>query len=46
MKKTYKLQDLDCANCAAKMENGVLNVHLPKRERVQQPERLKQITIG
>ena len=23
MKKTYKLCDLDCANCAAKMENAI-----------------------
>ncbi|MCC8111470.1 MAG: cation transporter [Ruminococcus sp.] len=23
MKKVYKLQDLDCANCAAKMENAI-----------------------
>lgn len=23
MKKVYKLQDLDCANCAAKMEAGI-----------------------
>lgn len=23
MKKIYKLEDLDCANCAAKMENGI-----------------------
>lgn len=23
MKKVYKLQDLDCANCAAKMEEAV-----------------------
>lgn len=23
MKKIFKLQDLDCANCAAKMENAV-----------------------
>lgn len=23
MKKTYKLQDLDCANCAAKIENAI-----------------------
>ena len=23
MKKTFKLIDLDCANCAAKMENGI-----------------------
>ena len=23
MKKTYKMIDLDCANCAAKMENAI-----------------------
>ena len=23
MKKTYKLRDLDCANCAAKMETAI-----------------------
>ncbi|MDL2252604.1 cation transporter [Ruminococcaceae bacterium OttesenSCG-928-I18] len=23
MKKTYKLEDLECANCAAKMENAL-----------------------
>ena len=23
MKKKFKLQDLDCANCAAKMERGI-----------------------
>lgn len=23
MKRTFKLQDLDCANCAAKMEAGI-----------------------
>lgn len=23
MKKTYQLRDLDCANCAAKMESGI-----------------------
>ena len=23
MKKTFRLQDLDCANCAAKMEDGI-----------------------
>lgn len=23
MKKVYRLQDLDCANCAAKMERGI-----------------------
>ena len=23
MKKTFELEDLDCANCAAKMEDGI-----------------------
>lgn len=23
MKKTFKMRDLDCANCAAKMENAI-----------------------
>ena len=26
MKKTFKLIDLDCANCAAKMENNIRNI--------------------
>ncbi len=26
MKKTYKLEDLDCANCAAKMENAIKDI--------------------
>lgn len=26
MKKVYKLQDLDCANCAAKMERAVSGI--------------------
>lgn len=26
MKKVYKLRDLDCANCAAKMENAVSKI--------------------
>ena len=26
MRKASKLQDLDCANCAAKMENGIKNI--------------------
>lgn len=26
MKKTYKLMDLDCANCAAKMEVGIKKI--------------------
>lgn len=26
MRKTFKLQDLDCANCAAKMESGIKKI--------------------
>lgn len=26
MKKVYKLEDLDCANCAAKMENAIAKI--------------------
>ena len=26
MKKKFKLQDLDCANCAAKMEEAIKNI--------------------
>ena len=26
MRKVFKLQDLDCANCAAKMENAIKNI--------------------
>ena len=26
MKKTYKMQNLDCANCAAKMENAISKI--------------------
>ena len=26
MKKSYKLEDLDCANCAAKMERGIQEI--------------------
>ena len=26
MKKNYKLEDLDCANCAAKMERAVAKI--------------------
>ena len=27
MKKIYKLRDLDCANCAAKMENAIAKLN-------------------
>ena len=26
MKKKFKLEDLDCANCAAKMEDGIKKI--------------------
>ncbi len=26
MKKKYKLEDLDCANCAVKIEEGIQNI--------------------
>lgn len=26
MKKVYRMKDLDCANCAAKMEEGIRNI--------------------
>ena len=26
MRKTFKLQDLDCANCAAKMEHNIAKI--------------------
>lgn len=26
MKKTYRLENLDCANCAAKMERGIKKI--------------------
>ena len=35
MKKTYLLEDLDCANCAAKMEKAV-----------SQPEGIKEASIN
>ena len=38
--------DVDQEKIEARMENGVLNVHLPKREKIQKPEKVKQITIG
>lgn len=34
MKKTFKLQDLDCANCAAKMERGIAKIDGVKQANV------------
>ena len=34
MKKKFKLIDLDCANCAAKMEEGIKNISGVKDARV------------
>lgn len=27
MKKSYKIENLDCASCAAKMERAIKNIH-------------------
>ena len=32
MKKTFKLRDLDCANCAAKMENAICKLEQRHRQ--------------
>ena len=37
--------DVDHEKIEACMENGVLNVPLPKREKIQKPETVKQISI-
>lgn len=34
MKKTYKLEELDCANCAAKMEAAIARIEGVKSVRV------------
>ena len=34
MKKTYKLKDLDCANCAAKMESAIKKINGVKDAKV------------
>lgn len=34
MKKTYKLENLDCANCAAKMENAIAKLDGVERANV------------
>lgn len=33
MKKKFKLQDLDCANCAAKMEEAIKKLRVSQMRR-------------
>ena len=37
--------DVDAEKIEAKVENGVLNVHLPKKDKIQKAEAIKQIAI-
>ena len=37
--------DVDADKIDAKVEHGVLNVHLPKKEKAQQPDTVKQIAV-
>ena len=38
-------EDAEADKIEAKVEHGVLNVHIPKKEKVQQPETVKQIAV-
>ena len=38
MRKAFKLQDLDCANCAAKMENAISNDEAERACRKIEPD--------
>jgi HSP20 family protein len=38
-------EDVNADQIEAKMENGVLNIHLPKKEKVEKTEELRQITV-
>ena len=37
--------DVNAEGIQAKMENGILNIHLPKLQKIDKPEALKQITV-
>nr|MCR5407944.1 Hsp20/alpha crystallin family protein [Bacteroidales bacterium] len=37
--------DVNADAIEAKMENGILNVHLPKLQKIDKPESVKQITV-
>ncbi len=37
--------DADAARIEAKVEKGVLNVHIPKKEPIQKSEAVKQIAV-
>ena len=37
--------DVDAEKIEAKVENGVLNVHLPKMAKVEKPNPVKQISV-
>ena len=37
--------DVDADKIDAKVEHGVLNIHLPKKEKAQQPDTVKQIAV-
>ena len=41
MRKVFKLQDLECANCAAKMEEAIKKLPGVKRGRYQEDRRRK-----
>ena len=38
-------EDAEADKIEAKVEHGVLNVHIPKKEKAQQPETVKQIAV-
>ena len=43
-KEDFKVH-IDADKIDAKVEHGVLNVHLPKKEKARQPDTVKQIAV-